>query len=100
MAYIDTVKTATQVVAEMDADEQNAFEATQVAAANAANVQRSEYINYAAKMTAYENRDDVESLAQRRAREAATADSATDFRRAGTGAIAVFTSPADGNVGA
>lgn len=99
MAYLDTVKTASQVVAELDADEQNAFDAAQVAAANSANVQRSEYINYSAKMDAYESRDDVEPLAERRAREAATDDPATDFRRAGTGSIAVFTSPADGNVG-
>ena len=100
MAYIDTVQTATQVVAQLDADEQNTFDAAQKQAAVTAGVTHSEYVNYAAKMTAYENRDDVESLAQRRAREISTTDSATDFRRAGTGSIAVFTSPADGNVGA
>ena len=99
MAYLDTVKTAAEVVGELDADEQNAFEAAQVAAATSAGVTHSEYVNYAAKMTAYESRDDVEPLAERRAREAGTTFAATNFRRAGTGSIAVFTSPADGNVG-
>jgi len=99
MAYIDTVTTAVQVVAQTDANKQNTFEDSQVAIATGAGVTHSEYKNYAAKMTAYESREDVEPLAERRAREAATADSQTDFRRAGTGSIAVFTSPADGNVG-
>lgn len=83
----------------MDAADQNAFEAALVTAANTAGVTHSEYINYAARMTNYESRDDVEPLAERRAREAATTDAATDFRREGTGSIAVFTSPGDGNVG-
>ena len=100
MAYIDTVKTAGQVVSELDADEQNAFEAAQKAIATGAGVTHSEYANYAAKLTAYEARDDVEALSERRAREAGTTFAATNFRRAGTGSIAVFTSPADGNVGA
>ena len=99
MAHLDTVKTASEVVAELDANEQNDFNQDQVDAAVAAGVTHSEYINYAAKMDAYESRDDVEPLAERRAREAATDDPATNFRRAGTGSIAVFTSPADGNVG-
>jgi hypothetical protein len=99
MAYLDTVSTAKEVIAELDADAQNTFEAALVTAANTAGVTHSEYIDYDAKMDNYESRDDVEPLAERRAREAATDEAATDFRRAGTGSIAVFTSPGDGNVG-
>lgn len=100
MAYLDTVKTASEVVADWDTAAQNALEAAQVSAAVSAGVNRSEYINYATKLTAYESRDDVEALSERRAREAATTFAATNFRRQGDGSIAVFTSPADGNVGA
>lgn len=99
MAYLDTVKTAQQVVAEDDAAKQNDFDQDARDAADAAGVTHSEYVNYAAKLTNYESRSDVEPLAERRAREAGDQFSDTDFRRAGTGSIAVFTSPADQNVG-
>jgi hypothetical protein len=99
MAYLDTVKTAQQVVAEDDAANQNAFDQTARDLAEAAGVTHSEYVNYAARLTNYESRDDVEPLAERRAREAGDQFSDTDFRRAGTGSIAVFTSPGDQNVG-
>lgn len=99
MAYLDTVKTAQQVVAEDDAAEQNEVDQDARDLADAANVTHSEYVNYAARLTNYESRDDVEPLAERRAREAGDQFSDTDFRRAGTGSIAVFTSPGDQNVG-
>lgn len=99
MAYLDTVTTAKEKIAQVDADEQNAYNAARVAAAVAADVTHDEYIDYAAKMTNYESRDDVEPLAERRARHNGTTFAATDFRRKGDGSIAVFTSPGDGNVG-
>lgn len=100
MAYINTVKTAKQkLTANDDSVAQNQVDADARALAAAAGVTHSEYVNYAARLTNYESRDDVEALSERRAREAATTFAATDFRRAGTGAIAVFTSPGDQNVG-
>ena len=99
MAYLDTVKTAQQVVAEDDAAEQNAVDQAARDLAAGAGVTHSEYVNYAAKLTNYESRSDVEPLAERRAREAGDQFSDTDFRRAGDGSIAVFTSPGDQNVG-
>lgn len=99
MAYLDTVKTASQVVAEDDAAKQNQVDADARALAAAAGVTHSEYVNYAQRLTNYESRSDVEPLAERRAREAGDQFSDTDFRRAGTGSIAVFTSPGDQNVG-
>jgi hypothetical protein len=99
MAYLDTVKTAKQVVAEDDAAKQNDVEQDARDLAAAAGVTHSEYVNYAARLTNYESRSDVEPLAERRAREAGDQFSDTDFRRRGEGSIAVFTSPADQNVG-
>ena len=99
MAYADEIRTAQQVLAgESDHDSQNDLIAEQVAAAEADGVTRSEYINYEAKLANYEARDDVEPLAERRARE--IGDSFTDakFRREGKGSYAVFSSPADQNV--
>ena len=52
------------------------------AAADAANVRHFSYINYAAQMTNYESRDDVESLAHRRARDVGDQFSDTNFVRA------------------
>lgn len=100
MAYIDTVKTAKQKLAAFDdSAAQNQVDADARALAAAAGVTHSEYVNYAARLANYEARDDVEALAERRARDSATTFAATDFRRAGTGSIAVFTSPGDQNVG-
>ena len=99
MAYLDTVKTAQQVVVEDDAAKQNDFDQDARDLAAAAGVTHSEYVNYAQRLTNYESRSDVEPLVEGGAREAGDQFSDTDFRRAGTGSIAVFTSPGDQNVG-
>lgn len=99
MAYLDTVKTAQEVVAEAGDADVLAFEQGLADDAHDAGVTRSEYIGYATAMANYESREDVEPLAERRAREAGDAFADTDFRRSGTGSIAVLTSPGDGNVG-
>lgn len=52
------------------------------AAAYAANVSNAAFIGYAAALAAYEARADIETLADRRARSNASADSAQDFMRA------------------
>lgn len=52
------------------------------AAALSAHVQNAAFIGYAAALTAYEARADIETLADRRARSNATTDSAQDFMRA------------------
>jgi len=52
------------------------------ARADAANVRSVEFIDYAEALGNYEAREDVEPLAQRRAREAATTFAAQDFTRA------------------
>lgn len=52
--------------------------------ADTANVERVEFIDYAEALTNYEARTDVESIAQRRAREAGTTFAATDFARSET----------------
>lgn len=52
------------------------------ARADAANVRSVEFIDYAEALSNYEAREDVEPLAQRRAREAATTFAAQDFARA------------------
>lgn len=97
MAYLDRVKTAQQVIGENDNAEQNALDQAAKDRAVAAGVTHSEYVNYAAGMANYESRSDVEPLAERRARDIGDQFSDTDFRRAGNGSIAVFTSPGDGN---
>jgi hypothetical protein len=51
------------------------------AAALAASVSNAAFIGYAAALAAYEARADIETLADRRARTNATADSAQDFMR-------------------
>ena len=51
------------------------------AAADTANVRNAAYIGYDAALGNYAAREDIESLADRRAREAATTFSATDHMR-------------------
>lgn len=67
-------KVATTVQATPDSD------AADFAATN--NVAKPEYANYAAALTALAERDDIEGLAERRAREAGTTFGAADFMRA------------------
>ena len=99
ISYLDTVKTAYEVVAGANDHKYNAFEADERQKAVTAGVTRTEYVDYEEALTAYESRGDVEPLVERRAREAATTFAAQDFRREGDGSIAVLTSPADGNIG-
>src|SRR6476469_1833852 len=101
MAYLDTAKTAQEVANENGyGDTRNtALDQAARARATAAGVTHSEYVDYAEGMTNYESREDVEPLAERRARDQAATFAATDFRRQGKGSGAVFTSPGDGNVG-
>lgn len=100
MAYLDTVKTAQEVIAGANPGQTPAaFEQGLATAAHAAGVTRSEYIGYADALDNYESREDVEPLEERRAREAGDAYADADFRRSGTGSRAVLTSPGDGNVG-
>lgn len=101
ISYLDTVRTAQQVVvADGFGDAQNtALDQAAKDRAQAAGVTHSEYVGYAAGMTNYESRSDVEPLAERRAREGATTFAATDFRRQGAGSGAIFTSAGDQNDG-
>lgn len=78
MAYVEP-KTAQDVIAESGGD--TSLDDAARAAADAANVSRNSYVNYAAALTNYEARADIESLANRRAREAATTFAAQDFAR-------------------
>ena len=50
--------------------------------ATAAGVSNAAYINYAAALTTFEGRDDIESLADRRKREISTTFAPADFMRA------------------
>ena len=52
------------------------------AAADSAGVSNAAYIGYAAALTAYNNREDIEALVDRRARENGTTFAAGDFMRA------------------
>ena len=83
MAYLDTVRTAKEVVASLwvvpGATDVAQDAKDRAAAAGVADVS---YINYAAAMDNYESRDDVETLANRRAREISTDDTQTNFTRA------------------
>ena len=83
MAYLDTVQTASEVVANLNVvpGAINLDEDAK-ARAEAAGVANVSYIDYAAAMDNYESRDDVETLAHRRAREISTDDTQTDFARA------------------
>lgn len=99
MAYLDTVKTAQEVVAGAGDHLVNEFEADERDKATTAGVTRTEYVDYVGALENYQSRDDVEPLVERRAREAAADFADQSFRRSGTGSIAVITSPGDGNVG-
>lgn len=79
MAYVEP-KTAKDVVG--IAGGSTEIEDENKAKADTANVSEVQYIDYAAAMTNYEARDDVESLVRRRAREAGDQFSDTDFVRA------------------
>ena len=83
MAYSDEYRSAKQVLAtEMEGE--NKWAALQEEArqrAEDADVTRSEYAGYAEAFANYEARDDVETLADRRAREAGTSATDTDFVR-------------------
>jgi hypothetical protein len=67
-------------------------------AAEEAGVTAPEYVDYEAALENYEARSDVETLAQRRARESGVSFADADFRRKGEG-NAVTTSPKDDNEG-
>lgn len=97
MAYLDTIKTAQEVVDSAGGEKVKQFYDELRDAAVTAGVTRSEYIDYADALANFESRDDVEPLSERRAREAADTFAATDFRREGDGS-AVITSPADKNI--
>jgi hypothetical protein len=83
MAYLDTVRTAKEVVDSLYVVDgaTDVFE-DQKARAAAAGVSDVAFIGYAAAMDNYESRDDVETLAHRRARSISTDDTQTDFTRA------------------
>lgn len=85
MAY--TYDSAQDVVNEQTTD--NSVDADAAARAAAAGVDHVAYVNYAQAMTNYQNRTDVETLADRRLREnAATFAEQNKFRgtgQAGTG---------------
>ena len=83
MAYSDEVRTAKQVLAtEMEGENKWAdLQEEARARAEAEGVTRSEYVGYAEAFAEYEKRDDVETLADRRAREAGTTAGAADFVR-------------------
>lgn len=84
MAYLDTVRTASEVVNAEDPTNWGGInvDADAAARADAANVSKASYISYAAALSNYESRDDVETLARRRAREAGDQFTDTDFVRA------------------
>ena len=79
MAY--NPKTAKDVIDEVGGGS-TVLEDEAKAKADTANVRNIQYRNYDAALTNYENRDDIESLAHRRAREAGDQFSDTDFVRA------------------
>jgi hypothetical protein len=83
MAYLDTVRTAKEVVDSLWVVD-GATDVAQDAKdrAEAAGVAHISYKGYAAALDNYESRDDVETLAHRRAREISTDDTQTDFTRA------------------
>lgn len=99
MTYLQTVKTAQEVVEGARDHVVNEFESDERDKAIAAGVTRTEYVDYVDALENYQSRDDVEPLVERRAREAAADFADQSFRRSGVGSIAVLTSPADGNVG-
>ena len=78
--YLASVKTASEVV--NNGEFNNTVDDDAKARADAANVREVEFIEYAAALSNYEARDDVEPLADRRAREAGDQFTDTDFVRA------------------
>lgn len=84
MAYLDTVRTASEVVNDLNPSTWGGVDVDADARtrADTANVRKVEFINYAQALTNYETRDDVETLAHRRARDNGTTFAATDFVRA------------------
>lgn len=88
MAYSDEVRTAKEVLAAEFAGENkwNTLQEEARQRAEDANVTRSEYVGYAAAFAEYEARDDVETLADRRAREAGDSATDADFVRSSTAA--------------
>ena len=83
MAYSDEVRTAKEVLAAaMEGEEKwNVLQEEALQRAKDADVTRSEYAGYAEAFAEYEKRDDVETLADRRAREAGDSASDTNFVR-------------------
>lgn len=84
MAYLDTVRTASEVVNDLDPATWGGsdVDADARSRADAANVRHVSFIQYAQALANYESRDDVETLAHRRARDVGTTFAATDFVRA------------------
>lgn len=84
MAYLDTVRTAKQVVADLDVETWGGtdVDADAKARAHAEGVREASFIDYAEALTNYESRDDVETLAHRRARDIGDQFSDADFTRA------------------
>lgn len=76
--YLASVKQASENAWEGMDDSVNEDQKARAAAAGVSSV---EFIDYAEALGNYEARDDVESLAQRRAREAGTTFAAADFAR-------------------
>lgn len=62
-------------------DRANTVDPAAEAAAEAAHVEKPEYINYAEALAVYESRSDIEPLADRRARDNGATFAATDFVR-------------------
>ena len=83
MAYSDEVRTAQQVLAAEGAGDEAIRDLQEESRdrAETADVTRSEYVGYADAHAAYEAREDVEALVDRRARENGTDADATDFVR-------------------
>lgn len=84
MAYLDSVRTAKEVANENDPTNWGGIDVAADARTRAAagNVSQIAYLNYAAAMANYESRDDVETLAHRRARDIGDQFSDTNFVRA------------------
>lgn len=97
-AYLASLNTAREQVLE-DSPEiprEAALNRESYDRAVAAGVTHSEYVNYEEGLANYASRDDVEPLAERRARDIGLVADQT-FRRKGAGSAAPLTSPADGN---
>lgn len=100
MAYSDEIRTASQVLEGEMAGDNKWMELQEEARARAEadGVTRSEYVGYAEAFALYEARDDIETLADRRAREAGDSATDTDFVRSSADAdvartAGIFRSP-------